>query len=224
MKEFLIWISYAIVAGALFLALFFLKTQSGSVIRRMMALLAASTGMWVLATTLGAYNANGDITNITSRWTYVFGLLMVTSLFLFSSQFPVASFRLDRWHLVFIGAATAAFSIFILSSSDIIASYSASPAEQGTWHGGSLYWLYNVYLFLFYFGSLIILLAKTNRTDGILRRNLQLVTTSIFLGGMPGVVNDLLLPLFTNTARTPLIGTISTILWLGMTSYILVKK
>jgi hypothetical protein len=224
MKEAAILFSYVLSVGILTLAAYFAKSNSGSPVRRAMAFLSFSTGMWVLATTVGVYHTPDTITLWSAPLTYVFGVIVVTGLVIFSLEFPASSFGLDARHITFLFIPVAIFTYLLLATPLIIADYQAGPNVQGVWIGGPLYNLYNIYLTVFYIAALVILASKFSKVDGINRANLGIVFWAFLLGGSPAVVNDLIVPLFVNHASTPFIGTMSTIAWLGLTSYILVKK
>lgn len=224
MKEAAIILSYLLSAGILVLAAYFAKTNSGSPVRRAMALLSFSTGLWVLATTLGVYRVPDTLTYWTVRFTFVFGVLLVTALLLFCIEFPTPTFRLDRVHVFLAFVPVAIFSWILFATKQIFSNYVSGPAIQGIWEAGPLFSLYNVYLILLYVVSVTLLARKFSKVDGIFRNNLFIVFWSFLLGGAPGIINDLVLPFFTGKAQMPFIGTMSTIAWLGLTSYILVKK
>jgi hypothetical protein len=75
-----------------------------------------------------------------------------------------------------------------------------------------------------YAATVLTLLIKFKYVDGVHRKNLTTVVASILLGGFPAVVTDVVFPLFTNTGKFAIVGSLSTIFWLGITSYIVLKK
>lgn len=224
MRTAIVYLGYLVALGELWLAIYFLRTHSGHVVRKAMAALALSTGLWVLSTTVAMYAASTPLADVAVRLTYVFGVMMVTSVFLFALLYPIPSLTFDRWHIFLLIIPIGIFTVLFFGSNIIIESYFSSSIVQGQWFGGNLYNLYNAYLILLYSLSIILLLSKRNRVDGVTRRNATLVFWSLFLGGMPGVINDLFIPFFTNSAKNPAIGTLSTVIWLGTTSYIVLKK
>lgn len=220
----LIAINYAIGIGELVLGLFFIKTNSGNEIRKVMAFLAFITGLWVLVITFNAYNINVNSAAQLDKWTYVFGAFIVTALFNLALIFPYRLLRLDWLHYVLLYVLPFFLSALALSSNEIIRSYSTGIGNSGTWYGGSLYWIYNLYMFVMYTGTVAIFFHRYPKMDGIHRKNLRLVIYSIVLGGIPAVLFDIVIPLFTNQGRFPLIGTTSTVVWLGVTAWIIRKK
>jgi hypothetical protein len=158
------------------------------------------------------------------RASHVFGLFVVTSLFCFALLFPIARRAIDRLHYLFIYSVPVVFSVIVMSSTVFLAGFSATATNSGSWYGGSLYWLYSLYLLLMYAATVIVLVSKYRAIDGTLRSNLVAVLWSVILGGFPAVVTDVLFPLFTNEGRFAIVGSLSTVAWLGMTSYIVLKK
>lgn len=224
MKDLWISLGYLVGAGEVLLAWYFWKTHSGDAIRKSMALLAFSTAGWVIATTVGMYVEAGARADFAVAATYAFGVLMVTSVVIFAFLYPLPTTRVDRWHILFLLFPVAIFTTLLFGTHEIVGQYIVSPTFQGKWIGGPMYHLYNVYLIVLYCISIIVLSTKIRRTDGSTRHNATLVFWSLILGGLPGVVSDLFVPLFTNTAYVPALGTLSTVFWLGITSYIVLKK
>lgn len=224
MKTALLVFSYVVGLGELLLAWYFWKTRFGDAIRKSMSFLALSTALWVLSTSLGAYATPSPMVEIIARLTYVFGIMLVTGLWVFSIFFPFPSIRLDRLHYVLLFTPVVIFSVALLFTETVIERYVSGLTTQGIWYGGPLYNIYNVYLLVLFFSALIILVRKLRRSDGMMLVNLKAVIWSIFLGGMPAVFVDLVTPLYKNAASTPLIGVVSTVIWLGVTTYIVVRK
>ncbi len=223
MKTLLLTLTYLVGAGELLLSGFFWKTNSGNTIRRIMSFFALVTGFWVISTAAASYNTS--ISGITwYRSAHVFGPFLVTTLFVFATQFPVSTWRLDKLHYVFIYAPATLFSLIIMSSTEFLAGFTATSTDSGSWFGGSIYWLYSLLLLCFYLATVIVLVTKYRIVDGIHRKNLTIVFVSIVLGGFPAIVTDVLFSLFTNEGRYAIVGSLMTVFWLGITSYIVLKK
>lgn len=223
MKTLLLTATYLVGIGELLLAIFFWRTHSKNEIRKVMASLTLFTGLWVLVTAFNSYSISSHAEFI-DKFTYTFGVLLVTALLDFSLVFPYPMLRIDRIHRIFMYIPAVIFSIMIFYGGDIVSHYYSGPTLQGLWVGGRLYWLYNLYLLCLFIAASIILIRKVKKTDGIHRHNLVIVIWSILLGGAPGMIFDVVVPLLTNEARFPLVGTISSVSWLALTSYIVIKK
>lgn len=223
MKTLLLTATYLVGIGELILAGYFWKTKVGNEIRRVMALLVLFTALWVLFTVFNSYSTSPHAEFI-DKFTYTFGVLLVTALFHFAIVFPYPMMRLDRLHYVFMYLPAAIFSVIIFRGHYIVSHYFSSATLSGQWIGGPLYWLYNLYLLGLYLAAMLILLRKLKTTDGIHHKNLVLVIWSILIGGAPGMIFDVIMPLIFNQARYPLIGTLSSVSWLALTSYIVLKK
>lgn len=222
-RGILVILTNLVGTGELVLAWFFWKTNSKNEIRRVMAFLALFTGLWVIATAMNSYSTS-PLAEFRDKFTYTFGVLLVTALLDFSLVFPYPMRRIDRLHRIFMYLPAVIFSIIIFRGRDIVSHYFSSPTLSGQWIGGPLYWLYNVYLLGLYLAAMIILISKIKKTDGIHHRNLVIVVWSILLGGAPGIIFDVLMPLLYNQAKYPLVGTLSSVFWLALTSYIILRK
>ncbi|MEK7637600.1 MAG: histidine kinase N-terminal 7TM domain-containing protein [Patescibacteria group bacterium] len=223
MKSILLSLTYLIGISEVFLAFYFWRNSSKNEIRRVMAFLALVTGLWVITTAINSYSVS-PLAEFRDKFTYTFGVLIVTALLNFTIVFPYPMFRLDRLHYIFLYLPAVIFTLVIFGSHDVVSRYISSPTLSGQWFGGPLYWMYNGYLLVLYVWAMAVLYSKFKKTDGIHHRNLILVFWSIFLGGAPGIVVDVIVPLVTNQAKYPLIGVMSSVVWLGLTTYIILKK
>lgn len=224
MKELLLTLTYLVGAGELVLAWYFWKTNSGNEIRKVMAFLALVTALWVITTAFITYAEPSTVVQLRSDFVYTFGVLIVTALFHFALVFPWPTLRFDWLHYVMLYIPAIIFGYINFASDEIVGQYVSSNTLSGIWYGGSLFPLYNGYLLLAYIAALVLLFKKYRRSDGIHRINLRIVLWSIILGGAPAIVADLVTPLLLQYAKYPLIGTLSTVFWLGGTTYILVRK
>jgi len=223
MKTVLVSLTYLIGIGELFLAMYFWATNSKNEIRRVMAALALTTGTWVILGALLAYHIPSNVTTYYLAGTYTLGVFVVTLVFHLAVLYPNLVFRFDFFHRILLYVPALIFSFASLTSSAIVSGFSSSSQEVGTVAGGPAYVVYNLYLTLLFLASLGIIRYKIGRSDGINRKNLKLVLVSIFLGGLPSVLIDLVFPLL-GIQVNYLLGVISTLFWLGFTSYIILKK
>lgn len=224
MKTLLLTLTYLVGTGELVLAWYFWKTHSGDRIRKTMTFLSLFTGIWVLSIAPVAYAPTGTVPEFMLDMTYFLGVLMVTSVILFSFLFPYPSFRIDVLHMVLLYTPAAIFAGLLFSGTSIIEAYVSSTTVQGTWIAGPMFWVYSLYLIILYVASIAFLVQKLQKAGGVHRVNLRLVIWSLLLGGIPAVWLYLVEPLFIGKANYPLMGTSLTGIWLGFTSYILVKK
>ncbi len=224
MKELAIIATYLIGLGEVLLGLFFWKTNGNQIIRKILGFLAIVTGAWVLSTVGAAYTENATAQNLLPRLTYAFGVFMVTAVLLFSLLFPLPIIRIDRFHIFLLFIPAIIFSFEIFGTNTVLNYYVSSSTFQGAWHGGPLFQYYNIYLIALYTLAIGILLYRLRKADVTYRHTLLPVALSFVLGGLPGVINDLIIPLFTGYAKDPLYGTSATLVWLGVTSYIVLKK
>lgn len=224
MKTVLITLTYLVGIGELVLAGYFWKGNAKNEIRRIMAFLSCTVGLWVLSLASNAYAVNDPVTVIRDKLTFILGLLLLTTALRFSIAYPFSLKRFDWLHNLFLYLPCVIFGYVIIATNDIIAGYHSSDSLSGEWIGGPLYRLYALYLLALFIILIVHLLMKRRRTDGIQRADITTVAASILFGGSPGAVLYLLVPLFTNVARYPLIGALSTVVWLGMTAYIVVRR
>lgn len=223
MKIFTLTASYLIASAEIILALYFFSTSSKNTIRRVTGFLTLVTGLWVLTTTMAAYNASPWAFHLYQA-AHIFGLLIVTILFHFALVFPTPKLRLDSLHLALLFIPTVILSLILIGSRVLLTSFTASATEAGVWYGGGMYWLYTTYLLVMYTVSIVFMMIRSRSLDGILRKNLRIVILSIVLGGFPAIVTDVIMPLFLNYGQYALIGGFSSLAWLGITMYVVLRK
>jgi hypothetical protein len=224
MKEFLITINLVIGISELALAAYFWKTHSGSAIRKVMTLLAFSTGMWVILTGLFSYGVIFiSYTDIATSFVYTFGVILVTALLHLVILFPHSIFNFDRLHAILLYVPAFIFSL--ASFTKAITKYNALSSIDGyvISYPGPLHVIYNTYLFLLYTLTVLLLVNKIRRFDGVSRRNALIVLIGIVIGGIPIVIIDLILTTI-GVYPNPSIATALTAVWLGTTAYIVFKK
>lgn len=192
-----------------------------------MSLLAFCTGMWVVTSALGAYVNPSAFTSFTLSLVYVFGALLITALLHLTIVFPYPFVRFDKLHAILLYLPAIIFSLIALVTKTIVKDYIVNPSIPGVIVSGPLHHLYNYFVLGFFLLSLMILFLRISRTDGIHRQNVKVVFWSIFLGGSLPVWVDLLIPNFFPQMYVQtnfLYGNIATVVWLGLTSYIVLKK
>lgn len=190
-----------------------------------MSLLTFSTGMWVITSALSSYSETSSTNDILVGFIFVFGVFVMTSLLHFTFLFPYRLLNIDKLHIFLLYTPAVLFSWIAIFTNTIVHSYTGAPTDVGVITGGPLYGLYNNFLLLLFLSSLSIMLFRMPRLDGIHKKNTKLLFWAILLGGIFPVVIDLILPTyFSNIQINSLVGNISTGIWLGATTYIVLKR
>lgn len=227
MKTFLLTATYLVGIGELILAIFFWVTHSKNEIRKVMALLAFSTGMWVITSAIVSFADANQFVFFVLSLVYFFGVILMTALLHLALLFPYPLLRLDRLHAWLLYVPAIIFSFIAISTKTIVADYIVNVHISGNVVSGPLHALYNFYLLLLFILSLAIFLYRIRKTDGIHKRNLSIVFWSVLIGGSIPVWLDLIIPIVSHglyDQSNYLIGNIATVIWLGATTYIITKK
>lgn len=225
MKTILLTLTYLVGAGELILAIYFWINHSKNEIRKVMSLLAFSTGMWVITSAMIAYRTGGDVTLLINGFVYTFGILLLTTLVYFALIFPFPLMRLDRFHKVLLYVPALIFSIIGFTTRAIELDYIANEKNAGEVVGGPLLPIYNNYLLLLFIISIGLLILQVRRNDGINRNNVRLVLWGVLIGGIPAVIIDLVISTyFPDYVPNFLYGVLSSVIWFGTTTYIVLKK
>lgn len=225
MKEILIAACYIVAALEVVLGVYFWVTNSGNEIRKVMVALSFFTGLWVFFSTFASYKPYSDHDYIYSALTYIFGILVTTSVLHLSFVFPYKLFQVDRFHVFLLYLPALIFTGQLLFTRSIVAGYSGSEIESGSIIGGPGFLIYNLFLFGQYIVALFLLAQKALRSTDFLRRLIILVIFSLLAGGLPAVISYLILPtFFGGVIVNSLFGVLLTFIWVGVTSYIVIKK
>lgn len=223
MKTVLLSLTYIIGVGELILAAFFWITNSKNEIRRVMAFLTFSTGMWVVLNGLTSYTNPSTWITIALGLVFVFGIIVVTTLVYFALIFPFRIWTFDNLHIFLLYLPSLIFSYIALFTTTIVSSYTLAPDNPGFVNPGQIFNIYQITVSIFFIFTLVVLLLKIKKTDGINKRNSLILFWSILLGGLPAIILNLWLVFF-KTSSNPLLAVIFSVAWIGGTSYILKKK
>lgn len=223
MKIALLSLTYLAGITELFLAIYFWVTNSKNEIRRLMALMSLVVSIWAFSNALSAYSNPGPIVTFSIATLYVAGILLVTLIFHFSIIFPHKIFYFDRFHAFLLYTPAVIFAYIEIFSKAIVAGYTIAPDNPGYIIVGPLFGLYNFCLTILFLASLGLLFYKFKKSDGINRKNLQLVFWSILIGGAPAISINLW-AIFFAVQINPLISVVFTLIWVLLTTYIIFKK
>ncbi len=225
MKIVLLTLTYLVGAGELILAIYFWVTNSKSEIRRVMALLAFSTGAWVIFSGLSAYTTETAFVDFALALVYVFGTFLMTALVHFSIIYPYPTIRFDWLHKLLLYVPAVIFSMLALLTKTIVSGIDVTTNTPGKVISGPLHHTYNYYLLVLFLVFIVIILFKIRRAEGPMRNNMIAIFVSIIIGGGIPVWLDLITPNFgLNMNVNYLYGNISTVAWLGVTTFIVMKK
>ncbi len=217
MKTLLLALTYLVGIGELILAIYFWATNSKSEIRRVMAILAFATAGWGItnAMTNSEYSLVGVLP-------FVFGALLLTAMVHFAIVFPYRKFTFDRLHVLGLYLPWAFFSYLLLWTRVVVADmYLVNNAGYTT--GGSIFPAFNFYLALLYFLGLGLIIWKLTKLEGVAKKNTMIIFFSLLIAGLPGVFFAIF-HFMENVPYNYLYGPISSIVWLGATTYIVRKK
>lgn len=226
-KIILLTLTYLVGAGELILAIYFWVTHSKSEIRKVMALLAFSTGMWVITSAFTCYKSQTDFLMFVSDLVFFFGMLLIALLLYFCLIYPFKLFNIDIIHKLLFFLPVLIFTIIIFTTKTIVAGMIGSENESGAVISGPLHSVYNLYLIILYVSVLYVLFYRIRKLDGVIKRNYKIILGSIVIGGLPAVFISLVVPTFfpqIQETANPIYGNLSTLIWLGTTTYIIKRK
>jgi len=188
-----------------------------------MALLASSTGIWVICNGLTAYTNPSTMVSFFVSLLYVAATIIVAGLFHFSIIFPYKIINFDRFHRYLIYLPVLIFSYIIFFTDEVVNNFSVAPDNPGYIQPGKLHALLIVVISIYFFSAITILYKKMLRADGNNKRNILLTISGVLLGGIPAIALNSWAVIY-NIQINPLIAVIFSVFWVGTTSYILIKR
>ena len=223
MKTFLLTATYAVGIGELILAIYFWITNSKSEIRRVMALLALVTAIWVIGNAIASYTNASLLVDYTLKILYCSGLLIVVVLVHLSLIYPFKIINIDRYHRILLYTPAVMISYLVFFSKAIIVGYEISPLIPGNVIPGPAFSLFNIVIALYFFAYIIITSIRISNLDGINRKNTILLLISVVVGGLFAIVGNILYS-FSTIMFNPLVTVIPSIAWVAAIIYIVNKS
>lgn len=223
MKTILLTLTYTVGIGELILAVYFWVTNSKNEIRKVMAALAFSTGIWALTNALTAYVNPSPFVTFALNLLFICGITSVTLLVLLVIIFPYRLFTFDKLHAIFLFIPSLVVAIILLSTHTIIDSYSVSLNTAGWVIGGPLFPFYQICVGVIYLASLSLNIYKIKKTDGRSKQDLKLFLFGAFFAAVPAIALNIYSSFEANTVN-PLIVVIPSAIWLGTTAYSIIRK
>ncbi|MFA6512443.1 MAG: histidine kinase N-terminal 7TM domain-containing protein [Patescibacteria group bacterium] len=189
----------------------------------MYGMFALMVGGWVLLNGVGLlFERGGATSDFFGRSAFVFAAFIFPFMYVFSVLFPFPSARIDG-RFVFLAllpaillSALAYFTDALIQGFDLTRYAQTIPGEG--------FWLYVLYILIFFGLILAELLGKFRRSDGIHRWQLKYLIIVIALSGFIGIITVLILPYIWYFDSLAWIGPCSSIIWLGGSMYIVMKR
>lgn len=223
MKTFLLVLTYFVGSSELVLGAYFWATNSNNEVRKLMSLMALSTGLWVITNGLASYTNPSVFINVIVDSIFVFAYIFSLSLVYFSFIYPYPIIKIDKLHkslFLFVGIIYTYLAFF---TNTIYSSYTITPSSPGTLNPGPLFIFFQISISITFITAIILLMLRYNKIDGSHKKNLAILITSIFIGGAPAIVLNMLYIIFSIYVN-PLYAVIPSVLWVGGTSYILLRN
>jgi len=211
---FLYWLTWIVGISEIIFGFYFVATNSKLEIRRVMASLCFSVGLWSVLSAFISYSEPSSINLLATKLVFVLGAMVIISLLHVILVFPYKYFAIDGVHRFLMYVPTVIFSIIALFTSTVVAGHSVTPTSHGFVTPGELTIFFDNFLILEFVILMVILFHRHTWLDGIFRRNNHIFIVSVILGGLPGIVISLFLPSYLpHISISPLYANLSTGLW-----------
>lgn len=185
-------------------------------------LFAIGAAIYVASNGVG-FILNSGVGDLVERFGWSGGALLTAFFLPFSESFPFSRRRWQDhlpyviWPIVVFVPAFFGTNIFLKSQAVIHYrdGYQTTP--------GSLFWFFLLFFAVYWGWSLINLVRRFRTSDGLHRWQLRLILIGIAASLFFSVLFDIIMPLVIHS-RFGYVGSLLTSIWLGVTSYIILKK
>lgn len=209
----------------LILGIYILSRRPRSAVSVSFAIFCFSVALWVFSNGFGYVATTKMYQWFWWNLTFPAASAIVSVFLFFSWIFPYKSklIRVKDYLLVITPALF--FSALLIFTDWFIKdiNYAKSPPQ---FVFGPFFHVFGVYFLIYWIGAFINLLLKYKKSDGIHRWQLKYLLWGLAFSSVFGMATNLLLPWVMNliTFYYDFIGPASSIIWLGMVSYIIWKK
>ncbi|MFH1366550.1 MAG: histidine kinase N-terminal 7TM domain-containing protein [Patescibacteria group bacterium] len=218
-----ILIPIAILEFALGLYMIFRKPRSAVSVS--FAIFCFSVALWVFSNGFGFIATSKMFQWFWWNLTFPAASAIASVFLFFSWVFPYKSKDIKIRDYILIITPTVFFSITLIFTDWFIKDidYTKYPPQ---FVFGFLFHIFAIFFLIFWIGAFINLVLKYRKSDGIHRWQLKYLIWGVAFSSIFGMATNLLLPWVMHliTFSYDFIGPGSSIIWLGMVSYIIWKK
>jgi hypothetical protein len=187
--------------------------------------LVVSIVIWVTANAVLVGSLQGIMNALYYKVAYFSGILIATTFVQFAWVFPYKSANTSKTvktALSFI--VLLFFALFFFSDVLIVDVVKNGNTSDITY--GNIFSVYIAYFAGLFIWAFYVLISKAIKADGLHRWQLKLVIISVMIPFIVNITTDIIMPWLGYARGTWLVylGAESSIVWVGLTSYILFKK
>lgn len=223
-------IAHIVIGTAEYLiAAYFFRTNSGDSTRKLYAVFSLGVASWV--TFVGLSHIVHEVLPFPQHYlphfltsiAFLSPVVTFGALLLFSRRFPLLTRKLNTVDYFFAWGPVIFFAP-LLFFTNLIFSLRIDPVYEIFADSGKLDFLYSLFVLVYWLWSVVILANKLSKTTGYQRWLLKIFLFGILLSGVVGVMTNAILPTFFGYQQLWWLGPEASVIWLGITSYVLVKK
>lgn len=213
----------------LWLAIYFFRTNSGSLLRIYYAWFVLgvfvwvfSVGLWKLIHYFFPYPQH-TISELIDRMAFCGPVILVTALLAISILFPYPIRRITKKSVASFIAIVVIFCLLLLMS-DVFLIPAETRIGLRVVEFASYYWVYASYFLLLWLASVAILVSRWLRSSGYNKWLLSRFLIGIIGSGVIGVFTNLVLPFFFDNDGLWWAGPSASLIWLAVTTHIIRKQ
>jgi len=215
-----------IIAGIeLFLGLYVFTRNRRDSVSTTFLLLVISIVIWLLVNAILALSLQSGFNESYYRTAYFSGILIATSFIFFAWVFPYKSSNISKIIKMVLSAIIPIFFILFFFT-DLMLVDAVKNGNLSDITYGSLFPLYIVYFSILCAWGFYILFMKLLKAEGMHKWQLKFVIIGTIIPFIVNIITDILMPWmgYPRDAWVVYVGAESSIVLVGLTSYILFKK
>ncbi|MFH2097412.1 MAG: histidine kinase N-terminal 7TM domain-containing protein [bacterium] len=186
------------------------------------ALFVFAIAAWVLSVGLYGMVENNETALFWAKSSHISSVVIAFALLYFSYSFPNQSIRFRLSHILSAVVPILLFG-YLLYATDTWIEKVTGPMSDRYMEIGPTYTIFAVWFLVYMFWAMYNLYKKFVSSSGVYRKMLRVFLVSIVISFVLGTTFNLFLPWF-GGPQMFYFGTESSVLWLGFSTYIILKK
>lgn len=214
---------YLVGAAELVLGVYIGIQKPMSTIRASYTWVVFGTAGWVLANAVFRHITSDEGALLAERFTFIFGIIATAAYLYFSFVFPMQLKRVPTWKFLYVILSAVTISLFALFTNFLVVDAELVLPRASIYTYGSLYIPFLIWFFVTWIWSLTNFARKYRGLDPFYQWQVRMILFSIIVPIIMISVFDLLVP-YLGIAGYGWVGSMSSIIWLGFSTYIVVRR
>ncbi|MFA6512441.1 MAG: histidine kinase N-terminal 7TM domain-containing protein [Patescibacteria group bacterium] len=192
-------------------------------IRKSYTWVVFGTAGWVLANAVFRLMSTDAAVEIAERLTFLFGTVATSAFLYFSFVFPYTKRPLKQWMFLYVVLSAVVICIFALFTEFFLVRSVSVGSHESISTYGQFYAVFFIWFIGTWIWSIANLLLKYKDADAFSRWQIRMMLFAVPLTIILAILFDLIAP-YLQIAGTGWFASVSSVIWLGFTVYIVMKR